>query len=69
MAIDNEAWGYTRIVGELSKIGHVISRSTVARILKAQGIEPAPERLAHMPWSKFLRMHWEGVPSKNPAEP
>ena len=61
MATDNEAWGYTRIVGELRKIGHVISRSTVARILKAQGIEPAPERLAHMPWSKFLRMHWEGL--------
>ena len=61
MATDNEGWGYTRIVGELWKVGHFISRSTVARILKAHGIQPAPERLAHMPWSKFLRSHWDGL--------
>ena len=61
MASDNEGWGYTRIVGEMSKVGHEISRSTVRRILKEQGIGPAPERLPHMPWSKFLRAHWEAV--------
>ncbi len=31
------------------------------RILKGHGIEPAPERLKHMPWSKFLKVHWEGL--------
>ena len=61
MASDNEGWGYTRIVGEMSKVGHEISRSTVRRILKEQGIGPAPERLPHMPWSKFLRAHWEAI--------
>lgn len=61
MASDNEGWGYTRIVGEMSKVGHAISRSTVRRILKEQGIGPAPERLPHMPWSKFLRAHWEAI--------
>ncbi len=60
MATDNDGWGYTRIVGELWKIGRFISRSTVARILKAHGIQPAPVRLAHMPWSKFLKAHWSG---------
>jgi len=61
MATDNEGWGYTRIVGELSKLRYTISRSSVKRILKAHGIEPAPERLAHMPWSKFLKTHWDGL--------
>ena len=58
---ENESWGYTRIVGELSKLGHLVSRSTVRRILKERGIGPSPERLPHMPWSKFLKAHWEGI--------
>ena len=61
MASENESWGYTRIVGELSKLGHRISRSTVRRILRERGIGPAPERLPHMPWSKFLKAHWEAI--------
>jgi len=27
MATENERWGYTRIVGELAKVGHQVSRS------------------------------------------
>ena len=61
MASENESWGYTRIVGELSKLGHRVSRSTVRRILKECGIGPAPERLPHRPWSKFLKAHWEAI--------
>ena len=61
MASENERWGYTRIVGELSKLGYTVSRSTVRRILKEYGIGPAPERLPHMPWSKFLKAHWEAI--------
>ncbi len=61
MASESESWGYTRIVGELSKLGHLVSRSTVRRILKERGIGPAPERLPHMPWSKFLKAHWEAI--------
>lgn len=41
MASENESWGYTRIVGELSKLGHRVSRSSVRRILMAHGIEPS----------------------------
>ncbi len=61
MATDNEGWGYSRIVGELSKLRYTISRSSVKRILEEHGIVPAPERLAHMPWSKFLKAHWDGL--------
>ena len=61
MATANERWGYTRIVGELAKVGHQVSRSTVRRILREHGIGPAPERLSHMPWSKFLAAHWEAI--------
>ncbi len=61
MAADNERWGYSRIVGELSKLAVVVSRSSVRRILLEHGLEPAPERLEHMPWAKFLRTHWAGL--------
>ncbi len=61
MATENERWGYTRIVGELAKVGHQVSRSTVRRILREHGVGPAPERLPHMPWSKFLKAHWEAI--------
>ncbi len=58
MATENESWGYTRIVGELSKVGHTVSRSTVRRILKERGIEPAPERLPHMPLGQNASTGW-----------
>ena len=57
MAQENEGWGYGHIVGELRKLGYTISCSSVRRILLQNGIEPAPERLKHMPWSKFLKSH------------
>ena len=61
MASENERGGYTWIVGELSKLGFTVSRTSVRRILASQGIKPAPERLKHMPWSKFLKAHWDGL--------
>jgi putative transposase len=39
------AWGYTRIVGELKKLGVCnVKRTTIANILKEQGFDPAPKR-------------------------
>jgi transposase InsO family protein len=61
MAIDNEGWGYSRVKGALANLGHKVSRSTVRRILKEQGIDPAPKRCKHMPWNKFLKAHWESI--------
>jgi len=58
MALDNPRWGYTRIQGALGNLGHKVGRGTVANVLKANGIEPAPERGKHTRWSTFLKAHW-----------
>jgi hypothetical protein len=42
MAEENPPWGYTRIQGALKNLGHRVGRSTIARILKTQGIPPVP---------------------------
>jgi putative transposase len=40
MAEENRTWGYTRIQGVLKNVGHRVGRSTIARILKTQGLPP-----------------------------
>ena len=59
MAKENPSWGYTTIMGVLANLGHVVARETVRNILKEHGIEPAPERSKRMPWSTFLKSHWD----------
>jgi transposase InsO family protein len=59
MALENPSWGYTRIRGALTNLGHQVGRGTIANILRDSGIEPAPERGAHTRWSTFLKAHWE----------
>ena len=59
MAEENPTWGYTRIRGALKNIGHRVGRSTIARILKAQGIPPVPARPTS--WETFLRAHWGAI--------
>ncbi len=59
MAEENRDWGYRRIQGALSNLGHEIARSTIADILERHGIEPAPERSRKTTWKEFLTRHWE----------
>jgi transposase InsO family protein len=59
MATENPGWGYTRIQGALKNLGHGVARSTVAKVLKANGIPPAPDRPAS--WRTFLRAHWGAI--------
>ena len=59
MAEENRDWGYRRIQGALSNLGHEIVRSTIAAILERHGIEPAPERRQITTWKEFLTRHWD----------
>jgi putative transposase len=59
MATENPTWGYTRIQGPLKNVGHRVGRSTIARILKAHGLPPVPERPTS--WQTFLRAHWGAI--------
>ena len=59
VASENPSWGYTRIRGNLALLGHQLGRTTIARILAENGIDPAPKRT--MQWSTFLRAHWGAI--------
>jgi putative transposase len=49
-------FGYTRIIGELRKMGiKKISRQTVRNILKEEGISPGPDRTWKIPLSLTTR--------------
>ena len=51
------SWGYTRILGELKKLGvRSVSRNTVKNILKANGLDPGPQR-GPGTWDEFLKIH------------
>jgi hypothetical protein len=51
--------GYTRIQGALKNLEHRVARSTIAQILKDEGIPPSRERPTA--WRTFLRAHWRTV--------
>ncbi len=63
MAKESPTWGYERIQGALANLGHRISDTTVARILRAHGIEPAPEGRRETTWKTFVRAHWDVLAS------
>jgi hypothetical protein len=44
MARDNPSWGYRRIHGELTGLGYKLAPSTVWKLLKDAGVDPAPRR-------------------------
>jgi putative transposase len=57
MAKQNTGWGYTRLRDALNNLGYQIGRTTVERILRKHGVEPAPERKRQYSWSTFIKAH------------
>jgi hypothetical protein len=57
MARENPTWGYDRIVGAVSNLGHSISDQSVGNILRRYGIAPAPKRSQTTPWKHFIATH------------
>jgi hypothetical protein len=48
LARENPRWGYQRICGELLRLGCQISASSIRRVLRAHGVDPAPRRADHL---------------------
>jgi putative transposase len=60
LAREND-WGYTRILGELKKLGaRKICRSTVVNILRRHGLDPRP-RHGEETWDEFVRRHAQTI--------
>jgi transposase InsO family protein len=57
-ATENPTWGYTRIRGALSNLGHEVGRNTIRRVLAELGLDPAPKRSKTMSWKTFLKAHF-----------
>jgi len=61
MARTGSRWGYTSIRDRLRNLGYKVGRSTVAKVLKEHGLEPAAKRSRGTSWSTFLKAHWAGI--------
>jgi putative transposase len=60
VAGENPNWGYRRIHGELSRLGHAIAASTVWKILRTAGIDPTRDRTGPS-WYAFLRSQAKAI--------
>jgi putative transposase len=60
LARENPRWGYQRIHGEILRLGRRVSASSIRRVLRLHGLDPAPRR-APTSWRSFLRQQAAGI--------
>ena len=62
IARDNPRMGYTKLAGEMRKLGYAgFGRSTVARILRQHGLTPKRRRGGGLSWLQFLRHYGQFI--------
>ncbi len=60
LATENPRWGYQRVRGELLKLGHTVSATTIRAILKRHGLGPPRARVGPS-WREFLKAHAQAL--------
>ena len=60
LARENPLWGYERIRGELLKLGHRVSSTSIRNLLRRHGVPPTPRR-ARLTWRRFLQAHGRAI--------
>lgn len=61
MATENPLWSRRRIAGELAKLGHDVSKDTVAKYMPRPRPGRPPRRPPSIAWGAFLRAHLAGT--------